>query len=113
MLWLLLAAGYAALLLVALGAARAARAAPPPPPPGRTVVLFDGHCQFCPTQVNTLRRLSGAIDVTDFQQTGALALFPGATHDACMRAMQLVTPRGRVFAGFEAVVHAVATRRPL
>jgi predicted DCC family thiol-disulfide oxidoreductase YuxK len=46
----------------------------------------------------------------NFQGPGTLERFPGITHDACMQAMHLVTPDGRVYRGFEAAVQAVATR---
>lgn len=83
--------------------------------PGRTVVLYDGHCRFCSSQVDTLRKMArkGAIDPVSFQDEGVLEQFPGVTYDECMRAMQLVTPDGRVYSGFEAAVRAVATRRVL
>jgi predicted DCC family thiol-disulfide oxidoreductase YuxK len=75
-------------------------------------VLYDGACRFCTAGMRRLlvwaRR--GAIEPVDFQQPGALDRFPGLTHDACMRQMHLVTPAGKVYGGFEAVVHAVMTR---
>ncbi len=46
----------------------------------------------------------------NFQQPGVLAHFPGISYEACMQAMHLVTPDGRIFRGFEAAVRAVATR---
>jgi protein-S-isoprenylcysteine O-methyltransferase Ste14/predicted DCC family thiol-disulfide oxidoreductase YuxK len=81
-------------------------------PPGRLVVLYDGQCAFCRAQVRNLARLAppGAFDALDFQQAGVLERFPGIPYDACMRNMHLVTPEGRVYFGFEAAVHAVATR---
>jgi predicted DCC family thiol-disulfide oxidoreductase YuxK len=53
---------------------------------------------------------AGSLEPVDFQQPGALDRFPGVTYEACMEAMHLVTPQGRVFRGFEAAVHAVATK---
>jgi len=81
-------------------------------PPGRHVVLYDGHCRFCQHQVRTLSRLAapGAIDLVSFHDPGVLDRFPGMPYDACMRAMHLVTPDGRVCSGFEAAARAVATR---
>jgi predicted DCC family thiol-disulfide oxidoreductase YuxK len=76
------------------------------------VVLYDGHCKFCTAQSRNLLKLArpGAVELLDFQAPGVLDRFPGITHEACMRAMQLVTPGGRVYSGFEAAVRAVATR---
>ncbi len=84
-------------------------------PPGTHVVLYDGHCPFCTARSKELAALarSGAVTLVDFQQPGALDRFPGLTHDACMEAMHLVTPDGRVFRGFEAAVRAVGTRAVL
>jgi predicted DCC family thiol-disulfide oxidoreductase YuxK len=55
----------------------------------------------------------GVVERLDFQQPGALDPFPGLTYDACMKQMYLVSPTGRLYAGFEAAVQAVATRRVL
>jgi len=52
----------------------------------------------------------GAVEAVDFQMPGALERFPGVTHEACMRRMHLVTPDGKVYAGFEAAIRALATR---
>jgi predicted DCC family thiol-disulfide oxidoreductase YuxK len=52
----------------------------------------------------------GAIEPVNFQAPGALDRFPGISHDDCMRQMYLVTADGKVYAGFEAAVRAVATR---
>jgi predicted DCC family thiol-disulfide oxidoreductase YuxK len=52
-----------------------------------------------------------AVERVDFQQPGALDQFPGLTHEDCMKQMFLVAPNGRLYAGFEAAVQAVATRR--
>jgi predicted DCC family thiol-disulfide oxidoreductase YuxK len=81
-------------------------------PPPALVVLYDGHCQFCTAQVKNLIALArwGAVEAVDFQEPGVLERFPGLTHEACMQAMHLVTPDGRVYRGFEAAVRAVATR---
>ena len=37
--------------------------------------------------------------------------FPGLSANALQQALHLVTPTGRVYTGFAAAVHAVATRR--
>lgn len=82
-------------------------------PPGRHVVLFDGKCRFCRAQVQNLLRFAqrDSIEVLSFQDDGVLAQFPGVSYDACLRAMHLIRPDGRVYSGFEAAAQAVATRR--
>ncbi|OAI39491.1 hypothetical protein AYO40_05690 [Planctomycetaceae bacterium SCGC AG-212-D15] len=84
-------------------------------PPEKYVVLYDGLCRFCTTQSKRLLSLArpGAVEAVDFQSPGALDRFPGLTHEACMQAMCLITPKGRIYRGFEAAVRAVATRRLL
>jgi predicted DCC family thiol-disulfide oxidoreductase YuxK len=75
-------------------------------------VLYDGRCAFCRTQASRLLALArqGKVELVDFQEPGALESFPGLSYEACMQAMHLVTPEGRVFRGFEAIVQALATR---
>ena len=82
-------------------------------PPGKHVVLYDGHCKFCTAQSRRLLRWarSDALELADFQDPRVLTRFPGISHEACMNAMHLVTPDGRVFRGAEAIVQALATRR--
>jgi predicted DCC family thiol-disulfide oxidoreductase YuxK len=79
---------------------------------GKYVVLYDGRCRFCQAQSKNLTALArpGAIELVDFQQPGVLEHFPRVTHEACMQAMHLITPTGRIYRGFEAAVQAVATR---
>ena len=81
-------------------------------PTKKHALLFDGRCNFCGQQLHRLLRLArpGTIEPVDFQAAGALDRFPGLTHEACMEAMHLVTPDGKIFRGFEAAVHAIATR---
>jgi predicted DCC family thiol-disulfide oxidoreductase YuxK len=81
-------------------------------PPGKYVLIYDGLCRFCTAGARRLARWMGPVDVEllDFQPPGVLDRFPGLTHDACMKEMQLVAPDGRVYRGFEAAVRAFATR---
>lgn len=80
--------------------------------PSRPVVLYDGHCRFCIAQMKNLLRFArrGALEPVSFQDEGVLQRFEGITYDACMEAMHLVLPDGRVFRGMEAAVRAVLTR---
>jgi predicted DCC family thiol-disulfide oxidoreductase YuxK len=81
-------------------------------PTGKYVVLYDGHCKLCTRGARQLVGLArpGAVEALSFQEPGVLDRFPGLAHEACMQAMYLVTPEGRLFRGFEAAVRAVATR---
>jgi predicted DCC family thiol-disulfide oxidoreductase YuxK len=81
-------------------------------PPDTNVVLYDGLCKFCTAQTGKLTALArpGAVRLVNFQEPGVLEQFPGLTHEACMQAMHLITPSGRIYRGFEAAVQALATR---
>jgi predicted DCC family thiol-disulfide oxidoreductase YuxK len=81
-------------------------------PPGKYIILYDGSCRFCTAQSRNLAALArrGAVEAVNFQAAGLLERFPGISHEACMQAMHLVTPDGRIYKGFEAAVRAVATR---
>jgi predicted DCC family thiol-disulfide oxidoreductase YuxK len=81
-------------------------------PPGKYIVLYDGRCPFCTRQSQRLARLARPelVEAVNFQEPGVLTRFPGLTYEACMQAMHLVTPDGRVFRGAEAIVQALATR---
>lgn len=83
------------------------------PASGKYVVLYDGRCPFCTRQSQRLAKLArpGAVETVSFQEPGILARFPGLTYEACMKAMHLITPDGRVFRGAEAIVQALGTRR--
>lgn len=81
-------------------------------PPGKYVILYDGLCRFCTRQSGRLLSLArpGLLEAVNFQEAGALDRLPGITHDACMKAMHLVEPDGRICKGPEAIVRAIATR---
>ena len=81
--------------------------------PGKYVVLYDGHCRFCTAQSRNVEKLAkaGTLELVSFQEPGVLERFPGVTHEACMEAMHLITPSGRVYRGLEAAIRAVSTRK--
>ncbi|MGE0789617.1 MAG: thiol-disulfide oxidoreductase DCC family protein [Sandaracinaceae bacterium] len=78
----------------------------------RAVVLYDGHCVFCKSQMKNLVTLAKrhAFDALSFQDPGVLDRFEGLTYEECMEEMKLILPDGRVFGGMEAAVRAVTTR---
>lgn len=81
-------------------------------PPPLPVILYDGHCRFCTTQMKNLARWlpAGQYEALSFQEPGVLERFPGVTHDLAMQAMIFIDRQGRVFRGMEAAVRAVALR---
>jgi predicted DCC family thiol-disulfide oxidoreductase YuxK len=76
------------------------------------VILYDGHCRFCTTQMKNLARWlpPGQVEALSFQEPGVLERFPGITHELAMQAMIFVDRGGRVFRGMEGAVRAVALR---
>jgi len=81
-------------------------------PLGKYILLFDGLCRFCTRQSQRIVSLArpGFVEALNFQEAGALDRFPGLTHDACMKAIHLVEPDGRISRGPEAIIRAIATR---
>lgn len=79
-----------------------------------TRVLYDGACPRCRASV----ALMGAADPDrnvewlDLTATELGAVQPSLTREACMRSMHAVTPRGKVMAGYDAML-GVARRLPL
>jgi predicted DCC family thiol-disulfide oxidoreductase YuxK len=80
--------------------------------PGRDVLLYDGRCALCRSQVRRLLRMtrSDAPEARSIHEDEALKPFPGITREACMEALHLVTSDGRVYRGVEAIVMSLRTR---
>lgn len=75
------------------------------------VLLYDGECAFCRAGSLRLVRLAppGAVRRVDMHQPGVLDRC-GVDAEACGRAMHLVAPDGRVYAGAEAVAATLSIR---
>jgi predicted DCC family thiol-disulfide oxidoreductase YuxK len=71
----------------------------------RPVLLFDGQCGFCRQWVARLRRWDrrGAIQTLPGAERGTLPALPPIPDASLDRAMQFVTPDGRVFPGARAL----------
>jgi len=70
------------------------------------ILIYDGQCSFCRTQVARLvdRVHPTRIELRSYHDSDALDGISGVTKAACERAMHLVEPSGRVSAGADAVV---------
>lgn len=81
-------------------------------PRTRLLVLYDGQCVFCTTQMARLQRWAqkDALEPRDFQPPGALDDIEGLTWDDCMQAMVVVAPDGTHWRGAEAAARALMTR---
>ncbi|MBX3358332.1 MAG: DUF393 domain-containing protein [Phycisphaeraceae bacterium] len=80
--------------------------------PAPSALLFDGQCRFCVASTRRLLRLArpGSVVALDSNDPKVMARFPQVSFDEASRAIRLVRPDGRVFAGFEAVSRMLATR---
>ncbi len=82
-----------------MGAAPVASEAP-------AVLIYDGECAMCRASALWLMRLAlsrGALEILPCRSEPRRARFPRVSDEACMAAMQLVLPDGRVLAGADAV----------
>jgi predicted DCC family thiol-disulfide oxidoreductase YuxK len=68
-------------------------------------VLYDGDCGLCSRTVGWLRRLDwrGCLRFVDFNAAWdeLTDRYPGLNRDACVDAMHVVSPPGRITAGFD------------
>ena len=69
-------------------------------------VLYDGGCGICSRSVAWLRRLDWRrrLRFVDFnvEWDRLTSMYPGLDRDACVNAMHVVAPIGRITAGFDA-----------
>lgn len=75
-------------------------------PVGRAVLVYDGECAMCRASALWLMRLAlsrGQLEILPCRSPARRARFPQLTDEACLGAMQLVLPDGRVLAGADAV----------
>ncbi|NJP05494.1 MAG: DUF393 domain-containing protein [Chloroflexaceae bacterium] len=68
-------------------------------------MLYDGACQFCTNQANTVQQLDREQRVTllDINSAEAAERFPQISRADAQRAMYLVAPDGTLYRGAEAV----------
>ncbi len=71
----------------------------------RSVVIYDEACRLCQDGVAWISRLAvrGELEFLPCQAAERRARFPWMEERACMEAMQLVLPDGRVLAGAAAI----------
>ena len=77
-----------------------------PPPVSTAVLIYDSECAMCRASALWLMRLAlsgGALEILPCRSEPRRARFPRISDEACMTAMQLVLPDGRVLTGADAV----------
>ena len=70
--------------------------------PGRDYLLFDGDCGICTWSADVVKRMDRArrFIVEPYQMFAEQELGPyGISYEDCNRAIQVITRRGRVYAG--------------
>jgi predicted DCC family thiol-disulfide oxidoreductase YuxK len=74
-------------------------------PAQQAVVLFDDHCNFCRSQIDTLRRLDGRnrLAFLSLHDPEIRVRYPDLSYEALMEQMWIVTPTGQRVAGAYAI----------
>ena len=74
------------------------------PPPGR--VLYDGACPRCRESMALIAAADPdqVVEPVDLTAVNVATIHPSLTREACLRAMHLVRPDGKVDVGFDAVL---------
>ena len=83
-------------------------------PKPKDVVLFDGQCNFCRSQINILRRLDSKnrLEFVSLHHAEVATKYPNLTFAQLMDQMWIVTPNGSQYGGAYAVRY-LATRLPI
>ena len=75
-------------------------------PPTIAVLIYDAECPMCRASALWLMRLAlsrGQLEILPCRSSVRAARFPQISEQACLTAMQLVLPCGRVLTGADAV----------
>ena len=69
--------------------------------PKKAVVLFDGQCNFCISQVRNLKRLDlfNRLELVSLHEPTVAQRYPDLTHDQLMEQMWVISPSGKRYAG--------------
>ncbi len=73
--------------------------------PTRATLIFDGSCPVCSSTVKWIgeNEREGAFEMLPCQSDALTSRFPEVERAACMQAMHLVLPEGKVLAGEQAL----------
>ena len=80
----------------------------------KDVVLYDGQCNFCRSQINILRRLDGRsrLEFVSLHDPEVEAKYPNLTYEQLMEQIWIVTPLGAQYGGAYAVRY-LSSRLPI
>ncbi len=70
-------------------------------------LIYDGECSLCAAAAAWAkgRARSGALEVMPCRSQERKARFPHMAEEVCLKAMQLISPEGRVYSGHESFPH--------
>ena len=74
--------------------------------PSRAVLIYDAECPMCRASALWVMRLAlsrGALEILPCRSPARAARYPQISETACLAAMQLALPDGRILAGADAV----------
>ncbi len=79
----------------------------------RAVIVYDGTCPVCSQAMTWVREneLSGAFEMVRCQEEGLSGRVPKIRTEACMQAMQLVLPGGKILSGEQALPEVLGRLR--
>ncbi len=80
----------------------------------KDVVLYDGQCNFCRSQINMLRRLDGRnrLEFVSLHNPEVATSYPNLTYEQLMEQIWIVTPSGAQYGGAYAVKY-LSVRLPM
>ncbi len=80
----------------------------------KDVVLYDGQCNFCRSQINILRRLDGRnrLEFVSLHDPDVATSYPNLTYEQLMEQIWIVTPAGAQYGGAYAVKY-LSVRLPI
>ena len=80
----------------------------------KDVVLYDGQCNFCRSQINILRRLDGRnrLEFVSLHDPDVATNYPNLTYEQLMEQIWIVTPARTQFGGAYAVKY-LSVRLPI
>ncbi|MBI3991519.1 MAG: DUF393 domain-containing protein [Candidatus Omnitrophica bacterium] len=71
------------------------------------ILIYDGECPLCRAARDWIEKnaIPGRIEFLPCQSEERKLRFPGINEEACLKAMQVILPDGRVFSGDKAFIN--------
>jgi predicted DCC family thiol-disulfide oxidoreductase YuxK len=100
-------------MVTAMKAPTAVKLPTPSERPATDIVIYDGHCRFCTSQVENLARWDShhRLSFLSLHDKEVANRFPDLTYDQLIKEMYVIDQRGRRFAGADGFRY-LTTRLP-